>query len=45
MEKEPVPYSCGATPRKIEGASLPIQGKQLVSRTRHRLLKRIRKRE
>lgn len=45
MEKEPVPYSCGATPRKIEGDSLPIQGKQLVSRTRHRLLKRIRKRE
>lgn len=45
MEKEPVPYSCGATPRKIEGASLPIQGKQIVSRTRHRLLKRIRKRE
>lgn len=43
--KTPVPYSCGATPRKIEGASLPIQGKQLVSRTRHRLLKRIRKRE
>lgn len=45
MEKEPVSYSCGATPRKIEGDSLPIQGKQLVSRTRHRLLKRIRKRE
>ncbi|WP_288226476.1 DUF2922 domain-containing protein [uncultured Enterococcus sp.] len=45
MEKEPVPYSCGATPRKIEGDSLPIQGKQIVSRTRHRLLKRIRKRE
>lgn len=45
MEKEPVPYSCGTTPRKIEGDSLPIQGKQLVSRTRHRLLKRIRKRE
>lgn len=45
MEKESVPYSCGATPRKIEGDSLPIQGKQLVSRTRHRLLKRIRKRE
>lgn len=45
MEKEAVPYSCGATPRKIEGASLPIQGKQIVSRTRHRLLKRIRKRE
>jgi len=45
MEKESVPYSCGATPRKIEGDSLPIQGKQIVSRTRHRLLKRIRKRE
>ncbi|MGK0606420.1 DUF2922 domain-containing protein [Enterococcus gilvus] len=45
VEKEPVPYSCGTTPRKIEGDSLPIQGKQLVSRTRHRLLKRIRKRE